>query len=186
MALLMPMNSPPNVEKRAAGVAGVDRRVRLDQTVEDLILGSDRSADGAHDTGGHGVGEAERVADCDHGLSDHEVVGTSHFDRGQGAVGLQLQHGQIGVGVGADQLGVELAFVRQCDGDFGGAQHDVLVGEDIAVFSNEDAGAQAGLREALSSRLEEVVEELVEERILPHGGRRQLPLDDLSGGDVDE
>ena len=57
------------------------------------------------------------------------------------AVRIDLQHGQIGARIGADELGVKLLAAVHYDGEFGAALDDVIVGDEIAVLGNEEAGA---------------------------------------------
>ena len=59
-----------HVDQRAAGVAGVDRDVGLDQRQQ--VAGVARL--GADDAGGDGALEAERRADRDHPLADLELA----------------------------------------------------------------------------------------------------------------
>ena len=56
-----------------------------------------------HDAGGGGVVVAERIADRHDGLADGEIVGIGEFRDFQIARRIvELDHGQIGGGVGAD------------------------------------------------------------------------------------
>ena len=72
------------VQQRAAGIAGVDRGVGLDDVL-DRHLGDrlDLPAQGADDAGGQGLVEAERVADGVDVLADLQVVGGADLDRMQ-------------------------------------------------------------------------------------------------------
>ena len=54
-------------------------------------------------------------------------------------VGVDLEDGHVGVGVGAHHLGLELPAVEQPDGDLLGALHHVVVGQDVAVRRDDEA-----------------------------------------------
>ena len=57
--------------------------------------------------------------------------------------GIDLEHRDVGVGIAADDLGLELAPVEQPDRDLLGAFDHVVVGEDVAVGRDDEAGAAA-------------------------------------------
>ena len=54
---------------------------------------------------------------------------------------IDLQHGQVGARIGADELGVKLLAAVHYDGEFGAALDHVIVGDEIAVLGNEEARA---------------------------------------------
>src|SRR5215208_8231561 len=61
---------PARIDERAAGIAGVQRRIGLDDVVDQAaIAGAQRAANGAHHACGHRLLEAERIADGDRELS---------------------------------------------------------------------------------------------------------------------
>ena len=65
---------------------------------------------------------------------------------------LDLQERQVGPLVDADDLRLELALVRHHDRHLrAGVADDVVVGEDVAVVRDDDAGAEA-LRDAVARR----------------------------------
>ena len=71
------------------------------------------TADGAHDAGGHGVGErAQRAADGDGVLADLECARVAHLHGGQ-VRALDLDDGQVREGVEADDLTVVALPVRE-------------------------------------------------------------------------
>ena len=74
IAALIPISSAVDVEQRAAGVAGVDRGVGLDEVAVEAVPAASRSVDRRDDADGHRVRQAEWIADGDRGLADHEVV----------------------------------------------------------------------------------------------------------------
>ena len=63
------------VEQRAAGVARIDRRIGLDHVADAHAAGALHfAAERADDAGGHGVVEAEGIANRDHLLADFELL----------------------------------------------------------------------------------------------------------------
>ncbi len=73
--------------------------------------------------------EAERVADGDHRLADHQVVAAPHGDGGKFFAGLDSQHRQVGVGIRAHDPGVVFAFVLQNRFDGPRSLDDMGVGQ---------------------------------------------------------
>ena len=69
IVLLMPIRLPAAVDQRAAGIAGIDRRVGLDEILEPVdaeVIAAERADDAERD----GVAEAERIADREHDVAD--------------------------------------------------------------------------------------------------------------------
>ena len=133
------------VDQRAAGVAGVDRRVRLDQ-VAHLLAGAhrQRTAGGADDAGGHRPAQAEGVADRDDQLT--------HLHRRRDQLGdrqrqvrprYQAQDGDIDRRVGELDHRGKAASVAEDGADRVRlrALHDVGVGDRPAVRVEDHAGA---------------------------------------------
>ena len=69
IAVLMPTSLPVEVDQRAAGIAGIDGGVGLD---EELVVGDAdlRARHRRHDAVGHGLADAERIADGEHQVAD--------------------------------------------------------------------------------------------------------------------
>ena len=126
------------VEKRAARVARVDGHVGLDEG-HGAVVGQ-RAALGADDAGGHGVFKAKGRADGQHPLAGLEVAAVTQGDHWQ-VFGLNLEHGHVGLGVGAQHLGPKFAPVGQLDGDFLGVLDHMGVGQNDAVGANDEARA---------------------------------------------
>ena len=64
MQACTPTTSPYEVTSGPAGAAGIQGRVGLKHVVDlPAALGAQRAAEGAYDTGGHGVLKAIRIAD---------------------------------------------------------------------------------------------------------------------------
>ena len=72
--------------------------------------GVDVAGLGRDDAAGDGAAEAERVADGDHVLADAHRVAVAERQLRQ-AAGVDLDEREVGLLVGADHLGVELAVV---------------------------------------------------------------------------
>ena len=99
-----------------------------------------------------------------------------NFTALSGLSGLTLQQREIGLGVLADQLGLEPRAVVEDDGDLVGVGDHVIVGDDDAGRIDDEAGAEridaarARVRRvlslALAAAVEEVPEQLVELRIV--------------------
>ena len=92
-----------HVQQRAAGVAGIDGRVGLDEVLELAArAGLDGAVLGGDDAGGHGLRQRKRAADGFNPVAHLRVVGVAQLHGGQGGVGIDLDHGQIGCLVDAD------------------------------------------------------------------------------------
>ena len=91
------------VDQRAARIARIDRGVGLDEVLVAFDAEA-AAAERADDARGHGLAEAEGIADGDHEIADLELVGVADRQRDQ-VVRLDLQHGDVGPGIAADQLG---------------------------------------------------------------------------------
>ncbi len=168
-----------DVQQGPATVSRVDGRVRLDEIGKRApgFLRWHRAAKGGDDAGGDGTGEPERIADGDDGLTDHQVGGRADRRRGE-VPGLDTKHGQVAVGVDADQLRRHLRAVLQVDGDARGAFDDMVVRDDDAVGRPDEAGAE-GLRGVGALPAAEEAER-IEERVglAPADGGLGLDVDD--------
>jgi len=67
------------VDQRAAGIAGIDRGVGLDEVLKSIYaeLVAAGGADNAH---GHGLPHAEGIADGQHHVADAQIVGMAERD----------------------------------------------------------------------------------------------------------
>src|SRR3954453_19002221 len=132
----------------APGVAGVDGRIGLDKVLDAALASALQPAEspplGAHDTRRDGEGEpfAQRIADRQHPLADSGVVAIAQRHRRQ-LGGVDLEHRHVGIRIGADDLGLELAPIEQPYGDLLGALHDVVVGQNVAIGRDDEPGAAA-------------------------------------------
>src|SRR3954469_14644327 len=68
----------PRVEKRATGIAVIDRRIRLDEFV---IRAAKIAMQRADDAGSDGALQAERVADRQNAVADVDFVAVADLDR---------------------------------------------------------------------------------------------------------
>ncbi len=166
------------VDQRAAGIAGIDGGVGLDEEliIADADLGARQRRD---DAVRHGLADAERIADRQHHVADLQVVGIGEVEHREFFVdALQAQDGEIAVLVLEHDLGVELALVGQRDLHFAGALDHVVIGDDEARRIDDDAGAERAHHLLARHRAEELAEQrIVHERV--------AVLDDPRGIDVD-
>src|SRR5579885_349831 len=154
------------VERRAAGVAAINRGVDLEE-----IIGTGRSdiaAARGNDASRNSAAEAEGIAYCKHPVADARRAACELDPREAAALTVDLQEREVGARIGADHLrGVGLA-VFGLHVDFAGVFDNVIVRHDVAVSRNEEAGALAGdppaMRDAFSVR-ELVAEEPLQEAI---------------------
>ena len=103
------------VDERAAGVARIDGGVGLDEVVvagELRIVPVGRRDDAKR----HRLAERERVADREHPFGDAQLARVAPRQRREPA-SVDLDDGQIGVRIGADDGALQLAIVRQRDRD---------------------------------------------------------------------
>jgi hypothetical protein len=135
------------VDEGAAAVAGVDGGVGLEAVADaqgGITAGLD-AAFGTEDAAADGAAEVEGVAEGQDGFTEEEVVlggelDGSEFDSGRGD---DFQQGGVLVGVDGDEPGLVLVSVAgELDPDLAGALDDVVVGEEVAVVGDDDAGAQ--------------------------------------------
>ena len=138
------------VQQRTAGVAGIDRRVGLQHVGEALFGDRERARRRADHADAHGVREAERIADRHHPVARLHLrrVAELHFDQVALRLVDQLDQRAVGQRIAADDLGLVVDvvfFAEEVDFDLGRAFDDVIVGEDVAVLADDEAGA-GGLR----------------------------------------
>jgi hypothetical protein len=82
IVLLMPIRLPLLSTERAAGIAGIDRRVGLDEILEPVdaeVVAAQCADDAVRD----GVAEAERIADREHDVADVQAFDAAERDRRQ-------------------------------------------------------------------------------------------------------
>ena len=74
------------------------------------------------------------------GSPTRTAVGVRELDVGQGLAGVDLEHGEVGVRIGADHLRRQLAAVIHGDRNLAGIGDHVVVGRDVAVLVEDEAG----------------------------------------------
>ena len=128
------------VDQRAARVAGVHRRVGLDERLDPEIVGNGSQLPrlGAHDAGRDGRLQVERRTDRQHPFAQTQRIGRSESQRRE-PLGLDLQQGEVRRRVLADEFGIERTAVVELHLEFRGAVHHVVVRDDVAVPRNNDA-----------------------------------------------
>ena len=131
----------------AAGVALVHGRVELEHG-HGAFLGGDEPVGGGDHAAGHGVVQlAQGVAHGVDRVAHKEAVAGAEL-RGIQALGLYLQDRDVVVAVKALDLGGVAVAVVEHDLDLitagVGVLDDVVVGEDVAVLADDEAGARDG------------------------------------------
>ena len=131
---------PGRIGQRAAGVARVERRVGLDDVLDEAarttVTRGHRPAEGRDDAGGHGPGEAERVADGDDQLPDPQPGGVTERRRDRRAV--DADDGQVGQRIATDDPELALRAIDEGGAALVGAGDDVGRGDEVAVGGEGD------------------------------------------------
>ena len=129
------------VEQRAAGVAGVDGGIGLDGVFDGhAAFGAAHGTDGADDAGGHGAAETEGIADGVDLLTDLEIARAGE-DGGDEVRRVDLEKGEVVQAIFADDLSLVAMLVVGLDLDVSRVGDDVVVGEDVALLIENEAGA---------------------------------------------
>ncbi len=130
---------------------------------------------------GHGLPDAEGIADRKHDVADQQFIGVGEIERREFLMRiLQAQHGKIGTAVLEDDLGLKLALVRERNLDLIGAFDDMVVGHDQPGGIHHHSRTQGTLH--LLRLLTGHAEEPAEDRIVE---QRIAILHHLGGVDVD-
>jgi hypothetical protein len=174
------------VDEGSAGVAGVDGGVGLDVAagLAGVVGVGVLTVDGADDAAGDGELEvAEGAAEGEDGLAGLETGGVAPGDGGE-IVRVDLDDGEVGELVDADDLGVQDAAVMESDLDLRGSVDDVVVGDDVAVGRDDDAAAYAVLKLWLLRYLELAAAVAAEAEELGEAGGELLRVYALHAGAV--
>ena len=112
------------------------RHARLDGAV----LGGD-------DAGGDSLRKGKGAADGFNPIADLRPVGVAHLDGGQGRAGVDLDDGEVGGLVDADDARGTAEVLRigiggELDVNLVGLFDDVVVGDDVALGIDDEAGAE--------------------------------------------
>ena len=166
----------PQVEQRPAGIPLVHGGVGLQKL--HAAVGDRAAAFGADDALRHRFLQTEGIAHGEHHLSHAHGVAVAERERHDVGRG-DLQDGDVGHFVRADELRRQEAAVGQLHLDFFHADDDVMIGQDVAFLGNDDPGTHGLLRAR-----REVAEKKLE-RILRLRGARAGDADDgrHHGGD---
>ena len=129
------------VDQRAAGIAGIQGGIGLDQG-HGPSPGGNIPVNGGHDAVGHGAPQlhAQRIADGHHTVAHPEHGGIAELGRDE-VLGLNVQHRQVRDGVGTHQGGREAALIGQQHGDGSGSLDHMGIGHHIAPGSQHHTGA---------------------------------------------
>src|SRR6267154_1492212 len=185
------------VNERAAGIARIDRGVRLQKLLELMPCSADVLAVfGADNPGSHGRLESKRAANGQHPIADLHAIGVAELRNGQLFIRFNFDHGEVGILIHAHNFsGVLLRAAAQLHLNLGGLLDHVIVGEDVAALVNDHAGAKAalGLRWTILAAVKETVEEVLHRVVLIKLLLRRsgallgaLALQHLRGGDIDD
>ena len=132
------------IEGRAAGIAAVDRG----RDLEEVVIGArpDLAPARRDDAGRGGMAEAEGVAHRHHPVAHPHLFGVGKRDMGKRLLRLHLEECQVRLRVRADEARGQLALVVEDDGDLLRTRHDMVVGDDMAVRRDDEAGADPRYR----------------------------------------
>ena len=170
IAVLIPITSPRMSSSGPPLLPGLIAASVCMKSLQ-LMIRADVAAFGADDAGGDGRFETERRADRNRPIAHFDGLGIADL-RGHQVflIVLQLEDGEIGFRVGADQLGGVLGgVVVEFHLDPAGVLHHMKVGEDIAVAIDNHSGAgglaprKHALRRIAAERIlsEEAAEQIV-------------------------
>jgi len=109
MAVLIAEQIAVGVHQCATGIARIDGGIGLDEVLEgvDAEMIAAQRRDDAH---GHGLADAERIADCQHHITDRCLINLRQRD-GRQIRQVDLDHGEIGFRIGAHHFGRGLATI---------------------------------------------------------------------------
>ena len=139
------------VNQRTAGVAWIDCRVGLDERLNLHLRVKDIDVTrlGGHDTCRDSRSEVERIADGEHPFADAQFIGVAHQDDRQPCL-FDFQERDIGVRVSADQRSRVLAFVVEDHLNLVCTVDDMIVGDNITIFGDDDTRTGSLLRRHLA------------------------------------
>src|ERR1022692_1226176 len=163
--------SPRHVHQRPPRIAWVNRRIRLNKRLE-LAIGNNVAPLRRHYAGGYSLLQPEWTADRQHPVANLHAVGVAQFRRRERMIDLNLDHGQVGLLIHADQLrivaGRSRIFILQLPPNAICLFDDVTVGDDVALGIHNDAGTKRPLADGARVRAsltalttEELVKEIL-------------------------
>src|SRR6478752_4146455 len=148
------------VEQGTAGVAGIDRRVDLDEVMEDRAVRRflERPAEPRDDAGAHRGVQPERVADDEGLAADPDRARVAEGGRDQRVrQRLRLQDRDVVLGMAAQDRARRGRSVGEGQLDRGRLGDDVEAGQDVAGVIDDDARPEAAARRVRRGRLSVVV-----------------------------
>ena len=125
------------VEERAAGIAGVNRRIGLDERY--IIAARQVAGDCADNALRRGVREAEGRADGQYPVADLHLIGIAEFGDGQ-VFALDFYQRNIGAFVQTDDFGAVFLVVVELHAHLVRPFDNVGIGQDVAVAIDDEAG----------------------------------------------
>ena len=167
------------IEERAAAAARVDGRVGLEPVgnVQRLSFQRRTAVFRTQNAAADRAAQTERVAQRQHRFTQQQIVVHRKVHRLEFfyALGNEFEQRHVPACVAHDWLGFKFTAIGQRHPDRAGASHDVKVGEHVAVFINDDAGAEAVLGVGLPPlivRSPELAQHLSERVVVLHDRRR--------------
>src|SRR5581483_11210778 len=158
-----PNHHAVGIEQRTAAVAAVDRSIGLDHAFQLLIaFAIDFSANRTHHAYCQRSFQTKRVANGQHFLADLEMVGIAELQKRSLLFRIDFDQGEIVRAVSIERARIVLALIRKRNLDTAAARNHVVIGQDEAVFVDQETGT-----ETLSSH------RLIEE-IAAHGCARDV------------
>ena len=135
---------------------GIDRGIGLDHVDAGALLAEGEiAALGRHHADAEAVAEIERAADGHDPVAHLGRVGIAQLENGERLLRLDLDDGDVGARVLAEDLRVVALARGQGDGDAVGFVHHVTVGHDGAVGVDDEARSAGAL--ILLARSERIV-----------------------------
>ena len=168
-----------HIDQRPAAIAGIYRGIGLQKR---LVGVSSTTNFGAKDARGHAAVESEWVADGQHPIPHFELVTVTPFDADE-IVGIDLEQGEIGEPVDADQAGVvNHASVTEFDVNGLGCVDNVIVGEDVALGVDDDTRSLPGA----NLSLEKIGPLILQARSTASGILQNIDVDDGWSGSASD
>ncbi len=146
-----------HVGERAAGVAGIDRRIDLDEVLVVDVLEAGDAAEARHDPLRHREAEVEGAAEGEDHVALLERVAVA-ADRGMDEGAVDPHHRDVGAEVHADEFGLVGRAVVQLDLDAARAVDHVRIGDDVPVGvvdpprARREVGLHAGAAREAAAR----------------------------------
>ena len=141
-----------DVQQRPAAVTGIDRRIGLNKvlkTATGVVAVRHIASERANDTRRDSRIETERRTDRHSPVPYLDGVGVSDL-RGHQILFIDVDHREIGVGIGANHGGGIFGhIVVELHGDLGRFLDHVVVRQNVSVLIDHDAGTQSFARHIL-------------------------------------